>query len=195
MKSSEMLEFVKERVTLVFGYGFKECVAKDMAIVMYGPRGCEDYAILPLSWKRPIAKNLEDFEDVALATLKCKELLDYVEKNKVSHSLFYDFDEWVKGEALESIATGGVEREEALRITEGLMKRVFKRNKDENLEIYKKTLESLSSRLCGGKLKLIYFEIVERVKIKDERKEEEKKIRFWAHEFIKCARLMRGGLR
>ena len=71
---------------------------KDVLVVVYSPRGGEEYALIPLSWSRPMVKTCKQPSTVATTLDVAKELLKYVDdrlwhKAALSHSVLYDLKE------------------------------------------------------------------------------------------------------
>lgn len=78
--ASQLIEEAKEECELEYlDEHLRGCrVRKDVAVVAYSPRGAEESAPLPLSWRRPLAPG--DSRSVASALLSSKALLSSVDE-------------------------------------------------------------------------------------------------------------------
>ncbi len=105
-RTANLLDEAKEsHVLCYYAEGDIMRSAKDVVLIAYNPRAsAEEYAMLPLSWRRPIVSKGE-CHDVASIVESVKTLLGYVDERfsettkvsreniKISHSILYDFRE------------------------------------------------------------------------------------------------------
>lgn len=144
-RSSELLNRVKEKLSLRYvdyNHGSLEKAEKDMVIIAYNPRAAtEDYAVLPLTWKRPIisGKAKEEILKIACLPAFSNKLLGLIDERlssmkyiKLNHSLLYDVGELYYAKTLtmltqeaESIIDNAYS---ALELYRSVIKELIKRN-------------------------------------------------------------------